>query len=284
MSIIEKLENSYLGLLRGVVIVAASILLLVAVVMGAMSLRGMLPASEQKTESVSVDPKDVLAQVAPDEQNTVPADEKKATKADQTKAARHPEDYEKIFAAVHSFVTTYSKNTLKIEREPLFQYLDKKSDVYGSEDLKSSYIGGLVGALNASLQDKRVIARVEKPATAPVKRINSPAPEAPQDTTPAEGTEEAVQAPPAVVETAFKESPFVIVDAVVDTYTKMFNQKLVDAKEKKDAQAIEEMNAKASSATKMYFAAGTFGIFLLVVFLSIVIRIERNLRVIADKA
>lgn len=283
MSLLQKLENSYLGLLRVVVIVAASILLLVAVVMGALSVQGMLPASEHKMESVSVDPKDVLAQVAPDEKKTTQADEKKAPKADPKKDTRHSSDYEKIFATVHLFVTTYSKNTLKIDKEPLFEYLDKKSDVYGSDDLKSTYIAGLAGALNASLLDKRVIARVEKPATAPVKQVPAPAPDPQQDMTQADGTDVAVQAAPAIVETAFKESPFLVVDAVVDTYTTMFNQKLVDAKEKRDAKAMEQMEAKAGATMKAYIAAGVFGAFLLVIFLSIAIRIERNLKVIADK-
>ena len=283
MSLLQRLENSYLGLLRVVVIVAASILLIVAIVMAAMSVQGMLPASEHKIESVSVDPKDVLAQVAPDEKKTAQADQKKATNAEPTKDTRHSADYEKIFATVHLFVTTYSRNTLKIDKGPLFDYLDKKSDMYGSDELKSTYIAGLAGALNASLLDKRVIARVEKPATAPVKQVNAPAPDAQQDATQADGTDVAVQAAPAIVETAFKESPFLVVDEVVDTYTKMFNQKLVDAKEKRDAKEMEQLQAKAGSTMKMYVAAGVFGIFLLVIFLSIVIRIERNLKVIADK-
>jgi hypothetical protein len=45
----------------------------------------------------------------------------------------------------------------------------------------------------------------------------------------------------------------------------------------------EEMAAKAGSTIKMYVAAGLFGVFLLIIFVSIAIRIERNLRVIADR-
>jgi hypothetical protein len=44
------------------------------------------------------------------------------------------------------------------------------------------------------------------------------------------------------------------------------------------------MAAKVSATTRMYIAAGLFGTFLLVIFLTIAIRIERNLRDIAARA
>jgi hypothetical protein len=44
------------------------------------------------------------------------------------------------------------------------------------------------------------------------------------------------------------------------------------------------MEAKLGSTMRMYIAAGLFGAFLVVIFLTIAIRIERNLREIAARA
>ena len=105
MSIIQKLENSYVAILRVVVIVVATALLVVAAVMGVMSLKGMLPAPQDKVEMGSVDPKDVLAEVAPGETRAAPDAGKQAAQTDQTKANPYLADYEKAYAAVATFVT-----------------------------------------------------------------------------------------------------------------------------------------------------------------------------------
>jgi hypothetical protein len=281
MSIIQKLENSYLEILRVVVIIAASFLLLGAVVLGAMSLKGMLPASAVKAEIVPVDPKDVLAKVAPDEKKAAPADAPNVEKSDERKGSSRAPEYEKIFTTVNLFVTKYSKDTLHVSKDSLFQFLDTKSNAYGSGDVKSKYVMGLAAAIDASLQDKRVISRVEKPAAAAKQVAPAPAPQ--QDGTQNDEAIEPVQVAPVIVEKAYKESPLAVVEEVVETYTQMFDQTLEQAKEAQNAQQMEQMAAKANSTMRMYVAAGVFGIFLLVIFLSIVIRIERNLRTIASK-
>lgn len=292
MSIIQKLEDSYLGILRVVVIVAASLLLVGAVVMGLMSLKGMLPASHQQADIERVDPADVLAKVVPDEKAATQPDAHKAAKGDEKKARAHGPQYDKIQASTSAFVTKYSKATLSINKDPLFRFLDAKSDAYDTDDLKLKYIDGLAAAMDATLLDARVIARVEKPVTA-AKRVPPPAPapepepmQAQDGTTDGEAVEpvqQAVQPPTAIIEDAYKESPVAVVEEVIATYTEMFNKKIEQAAQARNEKLAEQAQAKASSAMKLYVAGGVFGVFLLVIFLSIVIRIERNLRAIALK-
>ena len=291
MSIIQKLEDSYLGILRVVVIVAASLLLAGAVVMGLMSLKGMLPGSHQQADIERVDPADVLAKVVPGDKAATQPDARKAAKGDEKKARAHGPQYDKILASTSAFVTKYSKATLSINKDPLFRFLDAKSDAYDTDDLKLKYIDGLATAMEATLLDARVIARVEKPLTA-AKRLPPPPPPAPEPAAVPEGApdgetvepvQQAVQQPAPVVEDAFKESPVDLVEEVIATYTEMFNKKIAQAAQARDEKVAEQAQAKASSAMKMYVAGGVFGIFLLVIFLSIVIRIESNLRTIALK-
>jgi outer membrane murein-binding lipoprotein Lpp len=287
MSIIQKLENSYVAILRVVVIVVATVLLVAAAVMGVMSLKGMLPASQAKIEIGSVDPKDVLAEVAPGEKRIASDAGQHAAESDQAKINPYLADYEKAYAAVASFVNKTSKNTLEIDKARFFSILDGNVAGYDVEEVKAKYISGLAAAFAASSGDKRLIARVEKPLA------SKPRPEAAAQT-PAQAPvqvggeepagEQPVPAPePVVEEKPFKESPFVVIDEVLTAYNKMFNQKLAEAREKQEASVAEHMEAKVSAATRMYIAAGLFGTFLLVIFLTIAIRIERNMREIAAR-
>ncbi len=281
MSLIQKLENSYVAILRVVVILVATILLIVAVVLVAMSLKGMLPASQGKIEMGLVDPKDVLAEVTPGEKRSAPD----AAKPDQPKANPYLADYEKAYAVVDAFVNKTSKNTLKIEKPRFFDFLDQNIAHYDDDAIKAKFAAGLAGAFTVSLADTRLIARVEKPLA-----IKPPAVVAPVVAAiPVDGQELVIEQPfaapaPVVEESLYNESPFVIVDEVMKAYRKMFNQKLTEAMEKQNAAAAEASESKASATMRMYVAGGLFGTFLLVIFLTVAIRIERNLREIAGRA
>lgn len=286
MSIIQKLENSYVAILRVVVIVAATILLVVAVVMGAVSLKGMLPTSQQKVEIGTVDPKDVLAQVATSEKQVPPGEGQRIADPEQVKTNPYSADYEKAYTAVASFVKRTSKNTLEIDKARFFSILDQNVAEYDVDEVKAKYIAGLATAFVTSLSDKRLIARIEKPAGVKTRPVAAPVPAPAPDQADGEqpANEQPVPAPePVVEEKPYKESPFVVVNEVLTAYNKMFTQKLVEAKDKQGAAAAEHMEAKANAMTRMYVAVGLFGTFLLVIFLTIAIRIERNMREIAAR-
>lgn len=282
MSIIQKLENSYVAILRVVVIVVATILLVVAAVMGVMSLKGMLPASQEKVEMGSVDPKDVLTEVVPGEKRATPDADKHAAEPGQAKVNPYLADYEKAYAAVATFVNKTSKNTLEIDKARFFSILDQNMTEYGEDGVKAKYASGLAAAFSTSLGDKRLISRVEKNQAIKPRPAPAPAPAQVDGEEPV--IEQALAAPEPVAEDKpYKESPFVVVDEVLTAYNKMFNQKLAEAREKHEAAIAEHMEAKASATMRMFIAAGLFGTFLLVIFLTIAIRIERNLRDIAAR-
>lgn len=83
---------------------------------------------------------------------------------------------------------------------------------------------------------------------------------------------------PAVVQIAKSHKPGDVVESVIDSYTREFNQQVKDTQAKNDAAQSKYMAEQHGAQQSLYAAAAGFGIFLLVVFLSIVIRIERNLR------
>lgn len=292
MSIIQKLENSYVAILRVVVIITASLLLIAAAVFGVLSLKGMLPGTEDKIQVKSVDPKDVLAEVVPGDKlpknstSEKPAQEKNKKNPYQT-------EYDKTYTVINRFVTTTSKNTIKVEKEHLFSVLDQRLGQFDEDEVKADYIEGLAAAFETSLSDKRIIARIEKPLTAKPRQVAAPAPRPEPEPAPAPAEVDAdgnvIEAPaaelkpapapePVVEELPYKESPLVVVDEVLTAYDKMFREKVAEATAQHGKAAMEKMEAKASATTRMMVAAGLFAAFLLVIFLTIAIRIERNLR------
>jgi hypothetical protein len=69
-----------------------------------------------------------------------------------------------------------------------------------------------------------------------------------------------------------------VVNQLLNTFTEAFNAQIEEEQEKINTAKQEHMQAKAESSSNLYIAAGCFGMFLLIVFLSIFIKIERNLR------
>jgi FlaG/FlaF family flagellin (archaellin) len=288
MSLIQKLENSYVAILRVFVIVIATILLIAAAVVGISSLKGMLPGAQEKADIAAVDPKDVLAEVAPDEKRNAAGEEPQTTKSNQAKVNPYAADYDKAYAAVNAFVTKTSKNTLTVDKTSFSSALDNNLSNYDADNIKAKYISGLAATFAASLSDKRLIARIEKSESPKRRQAAAPVPPPVQEEADGEqmAADQPVPAPtpePVFDEKPYKESPYNVVNEVLNAYNKMFTQKLADAKEKQEAAVAEQMQAKASSAMRLYVAAGLFASFLLVIFLTIAIRIERNMREIAAR-
>jgi hypothetical protein len=87
-----------------------------------------------------------------------------------------------------------------------------------------------------------------------------------------------VLADPAIVQFAKLHKPSDVAESVIESYTREFNQQVKDTQAKNDAAQAKYLAEQHGAQQSLYAAAAGFGIFLLIVFLSIVIRIERNLR------
>lgn len=269
MSIIQKLENSYLGILRVVVIAASSLLLIAAIALGGWSIKGVLPTAEPKIETVSVDLKDVMALVAPEEKTVAQANEPSASNKAGVKAANATQQaaYEKIYTMAATFIGKFSGNVQTLNKNGFFEYLDTKLNKYDSDEVRAQYLSGLTSVMDSSFKSLRVTAIAGSPMVAV-----APSPEQSGETT---GLEQMI---PLV-----NDKPINMVGSVINSYTELFSKKIAAAKEKQEELAAEIQHEKATAMMQLYVAAGLFGFFLLVVFLSIVIKIERNLRTIAVK-
>lgn len=273
MSFVNKLEKSYLDLLRVVVLVIASLLLLAVIVLCGMGAYGVLAKSEVVVKSEKVRAEDVIKDITPAaDASTVAATDGK------TKAVNDPLKpyYDKIAVTIESFVKAYSGGTEQADKVKVAEYLSSKAHEYSDEDVRLEYITGLQVTMDAALKSNVTIARVKK---------------SPQKALPAVPPAQAFDENGAPVELAavdqeqpFNESPLKIAGEVINSYTAHFDKLINDARNEKRLREAENMEKKTTAVSMLYIALGLFGVFLFVIFMSILVKIERNLRIIADKS
>ena len=122
--------------------------------------------------------------------------------------------------------------------------------------------------MEKALADPKILKLIEPVALAPAT--------VPEPVESVEGSEPAQQSQPQA--RSFKESPIGIANATMKTYIDLFDKQLADRERAIPEKDAAEIARKAEATQQLYIAAGAFGSFLLLVFISIVVKIERNLR------
>jgi hypothetical protein len=95
---------------------------------------------------------------------------------------------------------------------------------------------------------------------------------------------DALLADPQLVAHARKNELGPVVDRMFNAFAEEFDRQVKETNDRNEELQAEYLSRKAEAQQNLYVAAGTFGVFLLIVFLSIIIRIERNLRPQASAA
>jgi hypothetical protein len=85
----------------------------------------------------------------------------------------------------------------------------------------------------------------------------------------------------AVLQRARRSSPIEVANQALNLFTEKFHHDVLQAKGEQSQKQLEYQQKKAEGIQSLYMALGTFATFLSIVFLSLVIRIERNLRYLA---
>ena len=77
---------------------------------------------------------------------------------------------------------------------------------------------------------------------------------------------------------AANKSAIDVVGEILDAFSQNFSSQITKSSEEQAKLDQKYLHEKAEGLQSLYTAAGAFGAFLLIVFLSIIIKIERNLR------
>lgn len=88
---------------------------------------------------------------------------------------------------------------------------------------------------------------------------------------------------PSIIKTAQNTSSLDIINKALNLFTKNFNEQIQKENARFAAEQQKYIEKKAEGMQSLYVAAGAFVAFLMIVFLSIIIRIERNLRHLENK-
>lgn len=278
MSVVNKVEKTYLDILRIVVLAVASILLILAIVTGIIGFSGTFGSGDGNVSPKKVVPEDVI-------QEMVPASENKSEmpkSANSNKKADDPfkEQYRKIAEAISLFVKTYGAGIESVDNDKVIAFVSGRTDSIKEDDAKERFITGLEETVEKGLKSEIVISRVKKDPSA--KKIDPPAAEPVLLGMDENG--QPVYAPVSpIAESPFKESPTEIAMQLVNLYEDNFNKKIDEASEQELKNKMAKAENSAKATMQLYIAGGAFLAFILVIFVSVLVKIERNLRVMSEK-
>lgn len=238
---LQKLENLYLGILRLVVLLAAGILLASVLYYSVQSLKMFKSPPPTAAESPKVAEPDLKKQVL-----SAKEDEEAQNKADEDSAA--------------------TKKSDASEQSPKDKALDKAADAIvafikahadGKEEASKEDVISVLNTRIESLDDQAL------------------------DTAFAvayQGSVETLLQDKDVIAAAKAKSPLRLINAHLGAFTEAFEKDAKRLQEQSHARDAEYEIGRHEGQQAAYIAGGAFAAFLSLVFLSIFIRIERNLR------
>lgn len=262
---LQKLENAYLAILRFFVILVATCLLIAVAVFGGDALK--LLSGEPKPEAFtpSVSEKSVIDKVlskdeAKPAQRGEDADASEASKKDPNQI-----HYDRLATTIAAFIQKYqkpgeAKRRIEFDENGMpHEVIDPPEPVVVNKD----WVGKHVKQVCEAFEEADRIAACAK-GLADV-----------MDKTLAEKT---------VIARAQATSATNVVDQAITAYRNAFRES-IDAHEEKVNQAQAEHAAgQVKAMSSLYWALGSLGAFLSIVFLSVLIKIERNLRHLDQRA
>ena len=275
MSILNKLESTYLNFLRITVIVTATIFLITTVYFGVKGAIGFTDYNNTTIKPRKVTTYEVVEQIYPS----------KTQKNNESAKEINPNNnidtldsiYKKITSQVNTFVVKHSQKTLNINEDAFLDLLKSNTNNYKDSEIQSLYINGMSELLDEALTNKKVLSKIIK---TPNTSLNKD--EVNQENT-SEGGSFEDSAPTLEVDTPYDENPVEVVISIIEKYTTTFDEKLETANFERNEKIAEKSANLATSLNNLYIAGGAFIIFLIIVFMSILVKIERNIRSISER-
>lgn len=242
---LKNLENIYLNILRVVVIVASGLLLVAAILSAISALGGLMGPPKPSDDLPELEYRPLIDQVK------TTLEEKRAKPTPESGDETNQEEYPAAELP-----------------DPHQAYVDRVVKAWADFVTKTGTDGRSVDIQKAGKWIWDMANRLEDLTAREAYLVGL-----------AEFFEKSL-AEEAIINEASATDPFSVVQVVIESYNQDFSAQL-DATETENAEKMAEYETdKAESQQAIYVAGATFLAFLLIVFLSIFIRIERNLRCI----
>lgn len=262
MAILQKLETSYLAILRFVVILISGLLLIATLILSVSALVNLRDGAKPGQPAPKVTPDQIITDLTktPDKPGAPAA--KPATQFPQSPVDPNHAEYERAANIIVSFVSKYGRGD-EVLKNSVIEIVKDRAELQPTPELAKSFASGLPGIFEKVLSDKKVIELVSRPVW------SLPGEDIQQNNT------------------TMGKSPIPIVDMTLNRYFEIFNLQVEQSSMEEANSMAEQAVRKERAMLNLYIAAATFGAFLLLALLSIIVRIERNLRplaYLADKA
>jgi hypothetical protein len=238
---VQKLENIFLNILRLVVLISATIALLVFLGGLFMGVKGILPGGSDKEANPSVSESSILEKFKKGEPKQVSDSYSSSTENSSSSSIVEPEDPNMKY---------YTRTA-----NAMITYIHKASEGRESVD-KDRLIGVL-----------KNIAKEQKSNSLVTKYISSLA-----------DSSEKILTNQIMIDAAKSSSAITVVQKFIETYTKEFNEQIEEMENENERRRYKNNSDQENAKYYFMVGGGAFLAFLFIVFLSIIIKIERNLR------
>ena len=262
MAILQKLETSYLAILRFVVILISGLLLIAALYLSLSALVNMRDGAKPGEINPKVAPDQIVTDITRTQPNPAVHPAKPDAPAPQPPVDPNHANYERAASIIVSFMNKYGRGA-EASKESVTNVVKTRVEAQYTPALVKVCAAGLPGVLERVLSDKKVIELVRRPIWS-------------------ESSDDLFQH-----DLAVGRPPVWMVNMTLEHYFTTFNQQVDQALAKEEAERAEEAIRKQNAMQSLYMAGGVFGAFLLLALLAIIVRVERNLRplaYLADKA
>jgi len=262
MAILQKLETTYLAILRFVVIVISGLLLAATLILSVTALVNLRDGAKSGQSTPKVTPDQIVTELTKTQAKPGAPITRPSAQATQTPVDPNHAEYERAANIIMPFVSKYGRGE-EVPRDAVIRVVKNRVETQPTPELIKACASGLPGILEKVLLDKEVVELVSRPVWS-------------------ESNDDLQQHDMTV-----GRSPVWVANMVLDQYFAMFKQQvdqaMVDEEIERSGQAIR----KEQAMQNLYMAAAAFGAFLLLALLAIIVRVERNLRplaYLADKA
>ncbi len=253
MTLLQRIENTYLAILRLAVVGASGLLLVTAIVLAIKAAPLLRDADESPAplKTVSADSMiELLTKKEASAPKQRPASPKSEPELDERLVT-------KVAEALSKFVSENSGGSVSLKTEKVKELIRADALAQATPQLKGEYLNALAASVDKALTHPSILSLLKSQMAT--------------NSSKAEGDGSADRQHPTVR---------LVVD-LLGKFNESFNASVeTQARETQLArQALEK--AKARATTNLYTAAAAFGAFLLIVFLSVFLKIERNLRALS---
>jgi hypothetical protein len=250
MSSFEKLETTYLSILRAGILVIASLMLVLSVIFSVAGLSKIQIFSFLGgKETPKVDAVEVLNKI--NKADSGKQDDSEVSIIDgssqtiENKEDPNAEYYKRYVNAVVAFLQSYSSESVdanlgnRYQKESIYSIIKEMSEQYKDKKVIRSFVSGIVETLESALRDKKII------------------------------------------DMTVNRSAGSVIDDVVVTYVNAFNEKYQKINAENAEKEIKKAEDRSAAVIQLSMAGSSFLIFLLLIFLMIFVKIELNLREMA---